>query len=217
MYVISVLCLLCFRTRRFINALWSPAGKGLASWFWFVMSNCEFAPFPLVSWDRCDAWLYRFQIFVLFLTSLVLIVVVFFFGGEGGGVWSLFCYAVSFLTLMYNPPCNDTSGDYIGPVQQNLSVRDRSLFTCQEDGLKFRSIMQILDDPPSKQNLNTMSPLETTRNITWAPPPFTSYCQNAVIMYAISMLYGTFIHLLACMCIWASILNFDKFWQPLKH
>ena len=31
-YVISVLFLLCFRVRLFIDALWSPAGKGLTSW-----------------------------------------------------------------------------------------------------------------------------------------------------------------------------------------
>ena len=30
-YVISVLFLLCFRARLFIDALWSPAGKGLTS------------------------------------------------------------------------------------------------------------------------------------------------------------------------------------------
>ena len=30
-YVISVLFLLCFRVRLFIDALWSPAGKGLTS------------------------------------------------------------------------------------------------------------------------------------------------------------------------------------------
>ena len=52
-YVISVLCLLCFRSRMFIDALWSPAGKGLTSWLSFVMSNCEFVTFPLVSWVRC--------------------------------------------------------------------------------------------------------------------------------------------------------------------
>ena len=33
----------------FIVALWSPAGKGLTSWLSFVMSNCEFVTFPLVS------------------------------------------------------------------------------------------------------------------------------------------------------------------------
>ena len=33
----------------FIDALWSPAGKGLTSWLSFVMSNCEFVTFPLVS------------------------------------------------------------------------------------------------------------------------------------------------------------------------
>ena len=38
----SVLCLLCLYARLFICALWSPAGKGLTSWLWFVVSNCEF-------------------------------------------------------------------------------------------------------------------------------------------------------------------------------
>ena len=32
--------------RLFIDALWSPAGKGLTSWFSFVMSNCEVVTFP---------------------------------------------------------------------------------------------------------------------------------------------------------------------------
>ena len=34
-------------------ALWSHAGKGLTSWLSFVVSNCEFVTFPLVSWVRC--------------------------------------------------------------------------------------------------------------------------------------------------------------------
>ena len=54
-YVISVLIFLCFRERLFIDALWSPAGKGLTSWLSFVMSNCEVVTFPLVSWVRCGA------------------------------------------------------------------------------------------------------------------------------------------------------------------
>ena len=33
--------------------LWSPAGKGLTSWLSFVVSNCEFVTFPLVSLVRC--------------------------------------------------------------------------------------------------------------------------------------------------------------------
>ena len=49
----SVLCLLCLCARLFICALWSPAGKGLTSWLSFVVSNCEFVTFPLVSWVRC--------------------------------------------------------------------------------------------------------------------------------------------------------------------
>ena len=66
-FVISVLFLLCFCARLFINALWQPAGKGLTSWLSFVMSNCEAVTFPSVSWIRCGAWLYRFLLFVLFL------------------------------------------------------------------------------------------------------------------------------------------------------
>ena len=54
-YVISVLFLLCFYARLFVDALWSPAGKGLTSWPAFVMSNCDVVIFPLVYSVRCDA------------------------------------------------------------------------------------------------------------------------------------------------------------------
>ena len=64
----SVLCLLCLCARLFICALWSPAGKGLTSWLSFVVSNCEFVTFPLVSWVGCGTWLYRLLIFAPFLT-----------------------------------------------------------------------------------------------------------------------------------------------------
>ena len=48
------LCYFClvfvmFRARLFINALWSPAGKGLTSWLSFVVSNCVVVTFPLVN------------------------------------------------------------------------------------------------------------------------------------------------------------------------
>ena len=49
----SVFCLICPCVGLFICALWSPAGKGLTSWLSFVVSNCEFVTFPLVSWVRC--------------------------------------------------------------------------------------------------------------------------------------------------------------------
>ena len=55
-----VLCLLCLCAHLFICALCSPAGKGLTSWLSFVVSNCEFVIFPLVSWVRCGTWLYQF-------------------------------------------------------------------------------------------------------------------------------------------------------------
>ena len=47
-YVISVLILLCVRARLFIGALWSPAGKGLASLVSFVKSNCKVDTFKLI-------------------------------------------------------------------------------------------------------------------------------------------------------------------------
>ena len=43
----------CICARLFICALWSPAGKGLASWLSLVVNNCEFVTFLLVSWVRC--------------------------------------------------------------------------------------------------------------------------------------------------------------------
>ena len=46
---------LCFYPRMFVDALWSPAEKGLTSWLSFVMSNCDVVTFPLVSWVRCGA------------------------------------------------------------------------------------------------------------------------------------------------------------------
>ena len=54
-YVLSVLCVVCLCARLFtcISALWSPAGIGLTSWLSFVVYNCDFVTFPLVSWVRC--------------------------------------------------------------------------------------------------------------------------------------------------------------------
>ena len=48
-------CLVCFHARLFVDALWSPAGKGLISWLSFVMSNCDGVTSPLVSWVKCGA------------------------------------------------------------------------------------------------------------------------------------------------------------------
>ena len=44
------LVLSCVHGRLFVDALGSPAGKGLTSWLSFVMSNCDIDTFPLVSW-----------------------------------------------------------------------------------------------------------------------------------------------------------------------
>ena len=52
-----MLFLSCFamRSRLFVDAFWSPSGKGLTSWRSFVMSNCDIVTFPLVSWVRYGA------------------------------------------------------------------------------------------------------------------------------------------------------------------
>ena len=51
--ILFLLCVCYVFVRLFTVALWSPAGKGLTSWLSFVMPNCEFVTFPLVSWVRC--------------------------------------------------------------------------------------------------------------------------------------------------------------------
>ena len=45
--------LLCLCARLFICVCGHLLGKGLTSWLSFVVSNCEFVTFPLVSWVRC--------------------------------------------------------------------------------------------------------------------------------------------------------------------
>ena len=55
MFFVSVLYLLCLYARLFICALLSAAWKAMTSWFSFVVSNCEFVTFLLVSWVRCGA------------------------------------------------------------------------------------------------------------------------------------------------------------------
>ena len=47
--------LLCFHARLFVDALLSPAGKGMISRLPFVTSFCNIVTFPLVSWVRCGA------------------------------------------------------------------------------------------------------------------------------------------------------------------
>ena len=49
------LVLLCFLARLFVDALWSPAGKGLTSRLSDVMSNFDVVTFPLVTCVRCGA------------------------------------------------------------------------------------------------------------------------------------------------------------------
>ena len=53
LFMCSELSLKRICARLFICALWSPAVKRLTSWLSFVVSNCEFVTFSLVSWVRC--------------------------------------------------------------------------------------------------------------------------------------------------------------------
>ena len=68
MFLFCLVSLCCLLARLFICAFWSPAGKELTSWLSFVVSNCEFVTFPLVSWVRCGTRLYLFLIFAPLLT-----------------------------------------------------------------------------------------------------------------------------------------------------
>ena len=45
--MLFIICLVfVMLSRLFIAALWSPARKELTSWLLFVMSYCDFVPFP---------------------------------------------------------------------------------------------------------------------------------------------------------------------------
>ena len=56
----------------FIAALWSPAEKVLTSWFLLVMFIVFLLLSHVVSWVRCGSWLYRFLIFAVFLTLILI-------------------------------------------------------------------------------------------------------------------------------------------------
>ena len=53
-FVLFLSCVCYSFARLFIDALWSPTGKGLTSWLSFVVSYCVFLSFShVVSWVRC--------------------------------------------------------------------------------------------------------------------------------------------------------------------
>ena len=65
-----LICYCSFAIRQFLILKTQSKRQAieLLSWLSFVVSNCEFVTFPLVSWVRCDTWLYRFLIFAPLLT-----------------------------------------------------------------------------------------------------------------------------------------------------
>ena len=54
-FMLFLSCFVMLSCTSVVDALWSPAGKGLTSWLSFVMSNCDVVTFPSVSWVRCGA------------------------------------------------------------------------------------------------------------------------------------------------------------------
>ena len=52
----------------FIAALWSPAGKEMASCLLFVMLDCVSVTFPCDILGQVGTWFYRFLTFAAFLT-----------------------------------------------------------------------------------------------------------------------------------------------------
>ena len=52
MFFLSCVCYAFVRICLFVP-FWSPAGKRPTSWLSFVVYNCEFVTFSLVSWVRC--------------------------------------------------------------------------------------------------------------------------------------------------------------------
>ena len=67
LFMLFLSCVM-LHARLFIDVLFVTCWEWLTSWLLFVMPNCEFVTFPLISWVRCGAWLYRFLIFALFHT-----------------------------------------------------------------------------------------------------------------------------------------------------
>ena len=66
MFLCLVSCVML--SRLFIAALCSPAGKGMSSWLLLVVFIVFLLLSHVISWVRCGIWLYRFLIFVVFLT-----------------------------------------------------------------------------------------------------------------------------------------------------
>ena len=97
LFFVDHLCCLCFvfvmLSRLLIAAFWSPTGKGLTSWVLFVMFNCAFVTFPCGILVRCGTSLYRFPIFVAFLTLLKNT------GEKRCGIWNVTCIHIRTQTL----------------------------------------------------------------------------------------------------------------------
>ena len=132
-------CFVYFHARLLVGALWSPAGKGLTSWLSFVMSSCDVVTFPLVSLVRCGAWLYRFLIFVLFLT---------FVGTHAETLWVLYSFLRS-LSYIGKPflvvsslSCDEFWIQYkdslvVWNTWNSLKLVDESGVTCKKSSLLY--------------------------------------------------------------------------------
>ena len=66
----SVLCLLPLCSSVYMCHVVTCWERADLFWLSFLVSNCEFVTFPLVSWVKCGTGLHRFLIFAPLLTSI---------------------------------------------------------------------------------------------------------------------------------------------------
>ena len=67
-FIISSSCLSVILSYLFLAALWSSSWKADLLALLYVISSCLLSLSHMVSWFKCDIWLYHFLIFAFFLT-----------------------------------------------------------------------------------------------------------------------------------------------------
>ena len=127
LWIICVIYVLFFVMLSFLfsAALWSPAGKGLTSCSCLWCSIVFLSHSHLVSWVRCCTWLYRFLIFVVFLTFLFCSVSVIITHLTGSNIMSLFGLVTgtwSAVKVICHQPRNNTTNlrPVLEPIRNHL-------------------------------------------------------------------------------------------------
>ena len=131
-----ILRLLCLCAHLFTRALWSPVGKGLTSWLSFVVSNCAFVTFPLVSVVRCGTRLYRFLIFAPLLTFVTRILKMVY-------TWSLMA-----VYAFVNSRHAAYESRVISFPQKYCNTCNSSWKSARKDNAPVSSIIKVQNDVP---------------------------------------------------------------------